>query len=877
MKNCLFFLAFLLAKTALSQVNDNFSDGDFSQNPVWTGSNSGADFVIINDAGVNRLRSNLLTPSSNFYLSTPNTLASGAVWEFWCNLLFNTSGSNYVDIYLVSDQQNLQSASINGYFIRIGGTDDEISLFKRTGAANTSVKLIDGINGILNSSNSAFKIRVTRTDANVFILERDLTGVGFDYFTEGSMSDNTINNTNYFGIYIVQSTASFVQKHFFADFKITPYVPDTTPPSLISATAIDSNLVQIEFNEPMDSVLAKSALNYVLNNGIGNPVSISTNGNSAKYKLKFTTSLPTGNYALAVSNVTDKAGNVILNNNTVSFDYVKPYIAKPNDVVINEVFADTSPQIDLPALEFIELWNTTEFTISLDKWTYSDGSTTYTFGNQTLQANEFAILCASADVANFTSYGKVVGISPWPSLNNSGDQLSLKNSNGILINQVAYTDTWYKDAIKKQGGWSLELINPTALCSGIQNWSASNDPSGGTPGKLNSIYQANAVLEPLKLVATSMIDSVSLLIHYNRSADSTSAATISHYDLNNGVGQPISATAIGPYFEQVQIKFANPPVLGKNYTLTANQVSDCVGNLLLAPYNTASFFLAEKIQKNDILINEVLFNPRVGGVDFVEIYNQSDYPLDLKELRIASLNEKDSLISVKSIGDTQLLIQPKEYRVLTTNPDNIQAEYTVTHPERLYQMVAMPSFNDDAGAVVLIRNDSLLIDQFNYTEKMHFPLIKNPEGVSLERTSFTTPSNEPGNFRSAAASVGFATPGEQNSQYISDHAVNENISLESSTFSPDNDGFEDVLIMHYNFNQPGMVANLTIYADNGLAVRKVLRNTTLASSGSLVWDGLNDQNEKLPVGIYLIRLEAFDLSGKVKNYTKVCVLATKLN
>lgn len=877
MKNCLFFLAFLLAKSALGQLNDNFSDGDFSANPVWTGSNSGADFVIINDAGVNRLRSNLLTPSSNFYLSTPNTLASGAVWEFWYNLQFNPSGSNYVDVYLVSDQQNLQSASINGYFIRIGGTDDEISLFKRTGAANTSVKLIDGVNGILNSSNSTCKIRVTRTDANVFILERDLTGVGFDYFTEGSMSDNTINNTTFFGIYIAQTTASFVQKHFLGDFKITPYVPDTTPPSLISATAIDSNVVQIEFNEPMDSVLAKSALNYVLNNGMGNPVSISTNGNSAKYKLKFATSLLTATYTLVVSNVTDKAGNVILNSNTASFDYVKPYIAKANDVIINEIFADPSPQIDLPSVEFIELWNTSDYPISLTKWTYGDGNTTYTFGDVSLQPHEISILCASTDVANFTSYGKVIGISPWPSLNNSGDHISLKNSNGTFINQVIYTDAWYKDAVKKQGGWSLELINPTALCSGIQNWAASNDPSGGTPGKQNSIYQANAVLEPLKLIAASMIDSVSLIIHYNRSVDSTSAATISHYGLNNGVGQPISATSIGPYFEDVVIKLGNPLARGQNYTLIANQVSDCAGNLINPPNNSTSFFLSEKLKAGDILINEVLFNPRVGGVDFVEIYNQSDHPLNLQDLGIATVTDKDSLISVKSIASTQELIPAKEYRVLTTNPDNIQAEYAVPHPGRFYKMNAMPSFNDDAGVVVLIRSDSLRIDQLNYTEKMHFPLIKNPEGVSLERTSFSTPTNEPGNFRSAAASVGFATPGEQNSQYIADHAVSANISLESATFSPDNDGFEDVMIMHYHFNQPGMVANLTIYADNGFAVRKLVRNTTLASSGTLVWDGLNDQNEKLPVGIYLIRLEVFDLSGKVKNYTKACVLATKLN
>src|SRR5690348_15243695 len=108
MKNSLVIFLLLSWNCAFSQLNDDFSDGDFTTGTVWSGSNAGNDFTIVS----NQLRSNSITPSSNFYLSTPNTLANTCTWEFWCNLQFNTSSANYVDVYLTSDKANLQDPTI---------------------------------------------------------------------------------------------------------------------------------------------------------------------------------------------------------------------------------------------------------------------------------------------------------------------------------------------------------------------------------------------------------------------------------------------------------------------------------------------------------------------------------------------------------------------------------------------------------------------------------------------------------------------------------------------------------------------------------------------------------------------------------------------
>ena len=59
------------------------------------------------------------------------------------------------------------------------------------------------------------------------------------------------------------------------------------------------------------------------------------------------------------------------------------------------------------------------------------------------------------------------------------------NQNNELVCSIAYTDLWYKSIEKDDGGWSLEMIDTSFPCKGYQNWVASNDPSGGTPGRKN--------------------------------------------------------------------------------------------------------------------------------------------------------------------------------------------------------------------------------------------------------------------------------------------------------------------------------------------------------------------------------------------------------
>lgn len=276
----------------------------------------------------------------------------------------------------------------------------------------------------------------------------------------------------------------------------------------------------------------------------------------------------------------------------------------------------------------------------------------------------------------------------------------------------------------------------------------------------------------------------------------------------------------------------------------------------------------------DILINEVLPNPKPGGTEFVEIYNNSDRDYDLQDLQIARIIAPDSLVAIYPISNEFSLIAPREYRLLTKDPSLLQDQYYTPNPTVFIKMPSMPQMNNKSGIIALI-SSNMIIDRLDYNEDLHNPFIKNPKGVSLERRSFESETNAIGNFTSASAAVGYATPGYKNSQHenLSEHQ--NDVWLVSKTFSPDQDGFEDNLQINYRFRTDGAMANIYIYNDQGSVVRRLFRNHLLSTEGTLLWDGLNDQGQLLPVGIYIVYFEVYNAIDSVKTYRLSCVLSTK--
>src|SRR5690606_13167122 len=120
---------------------------------------------------------------------------------------------------------------------------------------------------------------------------------------------------------------------------------------------------------------------------------------------------------------------------------------------------------------------------------------------------------------------------------------------------------------------------------------------------------------------------------------------------------------------------------------------------------------------NDILINEILTNPKPGGVDFIEIVNRTNKIIDLSQMDIASVNSEGRVAPRRSISNQPLLIHPDEFKVLTTKPDLIKQHYPSGYHQSFIQVPALPNFNNEVGGVV-IYHQGTTIDSLFYTPEM---------------------------------------------------------------------------------------------------------------------------------------------------------------
>ncbi len=835
---------------AAGQVVDDFSDGDFTANPVW----SGNDALFTVAAG--QLRSNAGVPPStiDYYLSTPSNTALNARWEFFVNLRFATSGQNLADVYLMSDQAVLTAAGINGYAVRIGDTADEVALYRVTGG--TSTRLV-GVPGIVNSStNNPFRIRVTRDADHLWTLEYDDGATG-TYVKGPTVTDNTHSSSAFFGIRIRQSTAaSAANNHFFDDFAVGEIPIDTSPPLLQSAQAVSANQLLVSFSEPLDLISAQIPSHYQTAPAPNMATSALLQPSGVSVVVTFAQDFPNGiGQQVTVAGVADVAGNA-MPPTSVPFLFFQARPVFPKDIIITEMLPDPVPQVGLPNAEYIEIYNRSAHPVDVSGWRLSDESSTATFPSQIMLPGSYWVVTSTAAASLFT--GPVMGVGNFPTLNNGGDVLVLRDATHQRIDSLRYDLTWYRDPDKQEGGWALELIDPNNLCGEADNWTASEDGSGGTPGRQNSVFASKPDLTGPQLLSAVAESETTVRLLFDEKMDGQVLAEYIVFEPSLA----IAAVAFDVSLRSLLIRLAVPLLPRQLYTVMVTSVRDCNGNEIREDFSRQSFALTEAAQPGDILLNEILFNPFPGGSDYVEVYNASDKFINLKNGRWRSLSGSETITT------DHLVLAPQSYRVFTPDPLTVQTHYP-THERSNFFRCRLPSMPDAEGSIALLTEDMVVIDRFAYQKDYHSPLIDDEEGVALERISWTAPTQSPANWKSAASVVGFGTPGRVNS-----HARQEAVAGGAVTVSPQvfsaREGFAQI---QFQFDQSGLNANVTIIDQQGRIIKTIAANATLGFQGFFRWDGDTDRGERARSGYYAVWFETFDTSGNVSRYRQRVVVA----
>ncbi len=849
-----------------SQISDDFSDGEFFTNPSWFG-DTGV-FVISSDS---MLQLSAPAESSIKYLTTSSKAINNAIWEFYVHMDFNPSSSNYTDIYLVSSNE-LLTDFLNGYFVRLGNTQDEISLYRQE--KENITKIINGIDEELDTPGIHSRVKVTRDSIGNWKLFADTSG-GYDYKLEGGIFDDTFINSKYFGIKCVFSSTR-ADKFYFDDFIVfgEPFL-DTIPPTITNLVVESSNILKVTFSEPVNFETVKNNNNYMVNNSVGNPDTIiSDTSLNNTYLLTFENVFEPGiTYTINIQNITDESDNLI----EISQFQFYYYKAKPFDIVINELMVDPSPSIELPEYEYIELYNKSAYEIDLTGWKLLVNEKYYYLPDLYLNKKEYLLITSNEAEGYFLNSGKVLQLENFPALNNAGANIELINNSGDVISFVNYTDEWYHDVFKSEGGWSIEMIDPDNPCGGINNWKASKSYLGGTPGSLNSVFESNPDNENPIVQRAGIIGDSIIRLYFNEPITFNRNNFSNIFQVDKKIGNPIEVLVNSPGYSTIDLIF--PVTFQHNIIYSINMINDsicdCVLNPLYVP-QPVKFALPDSITFNNLIINEVLFNPIFDGVDFVELYNPTENTFDLNDLYFVSMDEYTGEYSPGyDIIDESYLFFPDDYIVISENSTKVKEQYNTTNHNSFIDVKNLPTFSNNEGRVIVVDKWKNIIDDFLYNEDMHFQLLSSFEGVSLERINPAKPTNDLNNWHSAAETVGFATPAYQNSQYKEDD-INEQIKISPEVFSPDNDGYDDFLTIEFVVEEPGNVCTIIIYDSRGRKIKNLVNHKLIEITGSFIWDGTDNYSQMVPIGHYVILIELYDAKGKLKRIRKTCVVAKKL-
>lgn len=787
-------------------------------------------------------------------------------WSFMVRHGCDPSLTNNWALYIMSDLDPVSFGAgvpVNGYVIGVNLTsnDDTLRLWKIKDA--TPVKIvtshIDWESDI--GTDEAVEIVVIRNESGVWTIS--VYDIGNNLMSEETGIENELFKASWL-ILNYKYTSTRDRLLWFDDLRIEGvFYEDKIPPEIIDFRVAGKNSLEMLFNEgPSDAILILS--NFSLN-GNYKPEKIDKI-NSNKYKIIFQDNFNNKETnALLISDICDIIGNCI-RNTEIKFT---PSWAEPGDVLITEIMADPLPVVALPGKEYLEILNRTKFPFDLGKWILASENQGAVFPSITLGPGEYMIICSAPDTALFSGYGKVCGLKSFPGLTDYGRMVYLSDSLGEMIHGLEYSSDWYGDNLKATGGWSLEMIDKGFPFFTKGNWEASFSKSGGTPGRENSVTQSNQDLIFSGITNVFPEDSVSIILKLSESIVDLTEMT----DRISIAGEGISSVRfIDPLKMTFLISAIKPLKTGDVYSLNiSGNVTDFAGNPILR--NTFNFGMPERVQVGDIVFNELLFNPFRDDPDYIELYNCSEKVIDVSRLYLSSIDPLTGNRSeTKQIKSENRCFIPGSFYVATTDPDKVISRYFSSDQESIFSTAALPSMPDDRGHLVLLNRELDLVDEVSYSNNMHFPLLADQEGISLEKIRPELSSDEKSNWHSASETSGWGTPGKENSVFSPIYVADDQIIFSSGRISPDNDGYEDVLVIDMNLAGFGNVVSVTVFDESGNYIRKLAENLFAETNASITWDGTAADGSLVNRGIYILLIELYNDKGKIKTWKRICTV-----
>jgi len=521
-------------------------------------------------------------------------------------------------------------------------------------------------------------------------------------------------------------------------------------------------------------------------------------------------------------------------------------------VQLNEFMA--KPNND--QVEFVELVSLID--TRLEGWSISDNKKSgHRLPAVQVQGNDYLIIAADSALLPLAPPGVpfLIPARGLPALNNSGDALYLYDMTGTVIDSLNYDSQWPLADER-----STEKIRPEFTSFNPRHWKVSTAQVGMTPGALNSValFDVDGALLP---------DSIGHQPQYPRPNEQfrilVPVVNVGVTDFNGNVTveeqdeELASATVpnITPSETTLVTLHLEPLPPGEH---VLQLVLSGSGDMNPAN-NTAHDTILVSHPFGIVIINEFFCRPDSNQTEFVELYTSRQ--IELKNWSLSDNTQRPHVFPT-------VTLLPDSYLVVSTDSSLLQEfpeiQTLVVPPE------GFPSLNNSSDAIYLYDATGAIIDSLVYEET--WPIT---DGRSTEKFRPDFTSNDPQRWGLAVNEEGM-TPGTINSVYFGSLPDKGSLLLTPNPFSPDGDGIDDILNIHYRLPFSQATVRVEIFDVIGRTIATPYWNRYIPEEGILTWTGKRANGRAARTGIYIVKVTARDVAtGKHWEKIQTVVLAKR--
>jgi len=563
----------------------------------------------------------------------------------------------------------------------------------------------------------------------------------------------------------------------------------------------------------LPQILASSSLDYSVNLG----------------------SFPSGLYNVFIQ------VNFIYDNNLENNSALTSFLMGTSPLILNEILFKPSETNQ----EWLEIFNRSTRGYYVDNFVIFDASDGEIRFSGYLAASDFAVVCSDSilllEKYPQTETNKIIQADSWTSLNNTSETLRLTDNCGTVLDSIYY-----------EGGicpsdFSLERVNP--FSDEDITWKICLDSLGGTPTLPNSVLPFEYDLQLTAFAVQTQNDSHlhSILIKNIGLNQIFSAVLKCFSSLNDSADETEIFSAELNIADSLQFEFqTNLSLEGYttfHYEIISSQDFNIENNSAFSFYNNHSL---------PFVINEIMYNPFENEPEWIEIKINNYIPaLD----RFFVFSNNDSVMVENVNSEYILLVHSEE------DAEFLQENYDLSETPIFTGLASL----SNSGENIIIKDVSgNVIEDFSYLPEWN----DAQKGVSIERVNpilFVTDNNW-------GPSISKSTPGKSNSIYVKYLPRDIKLSASPNPFSPFRN---ERTIISFSLPEVLSTATVRVFDLKGRLLKKLINQELEASGGEIIWDGSNKNGKKLPVGIYIILMDAVSRETEKVYQAKTTVVVGK--